>query len=117
MRLLTCRKIGIGTREEWYTDRDIALILAICLPIITTIMIWSGIMLDILMLNSNTPYYNSNTPYYKFSYPYDNLQKQECDSTNLVNIWIGKESITEQIKYDWKKLNGYFKGIEFSQIQ
>ena len=67
-------------------------------------------MPDILMLNSNTPYY-------KFSYPYDNLQKQECDSTNLVNIWIGKESITEQIKYDWKKLNGYFKGIEFSQIQ
>jgi len=93
-----------GTRNEWLSHRAVALVLALCVPIITTVVIY---------LKYGT---SGNTYCFVFFYPYDNLQQQECDDSYLVNIWTGKSgprgNITKRIRADWEKLNEHFKDTD-----
>mgnify|MGYP000218123918 CR=1 FL=1 len=87
-------KKGYISRSEWREHRAIALVLALCVPIFATI---------VLYLNKNDHF----SYYFCFFYPYDSVQYQECDSTYLVDIWTGKNddfNITEQVKLNWERL-------------
>jgi len=91
---------GLTSHKEWKQHRAIALILASCVPIITTVILYFKIGT-----------YGKHC--FKFIYIYDDLQQQECDNTYLVDIWNGKNilgnNITNHIKLDWEKLNDYFE--------
>jgi len=81
------------THRDWVVNRYIIIILAIYVPLFTIILIHS--LHDVPKKRKFK---------FIFFYPYDKLQRQECDSTNLVNIWEGDKSITTYIKKDWKRI-------------
>jgi len=97
--ILTHRGTKVGTREEWKIHRATALILALCVPMSTALVIYINLK------------FMRHSCYFMFSYPYDELQYQECDDTYLKDIWVGEGSVTKHVKTDWRKLNVHFKNI------
>lgn len=97
MNILAYRHIRGGTQAQWRTHRAIVLVLAICIPILTTVVIYVD------------PDLRGEEFRFIFFYPYDDLQQQECDDTHLVDIWTDGRNMTKHIKADWERLNERFK--------